>query len=274
MCIIFLYVDAKCKNSKYKVILAANRDEHHDRPSKAADFHTTSKDVLCGIDVKPGVEGGTWLGVSRFGKFGYLTNILKPRLEPDKQPRGNIVKKYLESSISPSQYIKNNLIGVNFRPFNFVGGQVFQNGNMDICFYGTEDDKMLKLDDGVHGVACTSLHSKWRKRLHGLGLFSSVANEVNEQPTNSLIANLFDNVLSDATCLYPDELVHNQCEGQLDEEFLRHYCSVKVEGLPAYGTVAHTVMLIDHNNHVDFVEKSYRNGAWTTKQHNFNLKLS
>lgn len=273
MCIIFLHVDSQCKKSKFKVILAANRDEFFNRPSLPADFHG-NKDLLCGIDDQPGVQGGTWLGVNRFGKFSFLTNILKPKVNPDQEARGTIVKKYLELSTSPKEYIENHLAGVNFRPFNFVGGAVLPNNDLDICFYGTDDIKTEKLKDGFHVVTCTSLHKKWNKSEHGLDLFSKTVSEVTEMSDEVLIESLLDNVLSDTICLYPDEEINNQSKGKFSDDFLKLYCSVNVES-QRYGTVAHTVILIDENNHVYFVEKSRQSdNVWTTKKHRFDMHLN
>ena len=75
MCIVFLY-QSNDDTSAYKLILAANREEYFSRPSKQADFLADAPKVVCGVDLRKGVEGGSWLGVSKSGKFAAMTNVL------------------------------------------------------------------------------------------------------------------------------------------------------------------------------------------------------
>ncbi|KAM5263931.1 transport and Golgi organization protein 2 homolog isoform 2-T2 [Ctenodactylus gundi] len=89
MCIIFFKFDPRpVSKNAYRLILAANRDEFYHRPSKLADFWGNNNEVLSGLDMEEGREGGTWLGISTRGKLGALTNYLQPRLDPDARGRG------------------------------------------------------------------------------------------------------------------------------------------------------------------------------------------
>ena len=51
--------------------LAANRDEYFARASTPLDWWADAPHVLAGRDL---VGGGTWLGISRDGRFAALTN--------------------------------------------------------------------------------------------------------------------------------------------------------------------------------------------------------
>jgi len=72
MCLILFAYNT---HPSYRLILAANRDEFYDRPSTPADFWGKHPQVLAGIDLK---EKGTWLGVTREGKFAAITNYRDP----------------------------------------------------------------------------------------------------------------------------------------------------------------------------------------------------
>ena len=63
----------------FPVIVAANRDEHYDRPSAAPHLWSTKPSVLAGKDL---LAGGTWLGIN---EHGLLAGILNRRSngEPD-----------------------------------------------------------------------------------------------------------------------------------------------------------------------------------------------
>uniref|UniRef100_A0A2K6Q0N4 Transport and golgi organization 2 homolog n=1 Tax=Rhinopithecus roxellana TaxID=61622 RepID=A0A2K6Q0N4_RHIRO len=87
MCIIFFKFDPRpVSKNAYRLILAANRDEFYSRPSKLADFWGNNNEILSGLDMEEGKEGGTWLGISTRGKLAALTNYLQPQL--DRQARG------------------------------------------------------------------------------------------------------------------------------------------------------------------------------------------
>ena len=57
----------------YPVLVAANRDEHYDRPSLPPYLWSTKPKILAGKDL---LAGGTWLGVN---EFGLLVGILNRR---------------------------------------------------------------------------------------------------------------------------------------------------------------------------------------------------
>ena len=62
----------------YPMIVAANRDEHYDRPSAPPDLWSTGPKIFAGKDL---LAGGTWLGVN---EHGLLVGILNRR--SDSQP--------------------------------------------------------------------------------------------------------------------------------------------------------------------------------------------
>ncbi|KZS98267.1 DUF833-domain-containing protein [Sistotremastrum niveocremeum HHB9708] len=85
----------------YALVLAANRDEHLDRPTVPAQFHnfgehnegseTEIGHILSGVDTR---AGGTWFGVNRSGDVGLLTNITEtPRKWTSS--RGHLVSRFL-----------------------------------------------------------------------------------------------------------------------------------------------------------------------------------
>ncbi|XP_006890516.1 PREDICTED: transport and Golgi organization protein 2 homolog isoform X2 [Elephantulus edwardii] len=113
MCIIFFKFDPRpVSKNAYRLILAANRDEFYHRPSKLADFWGNNNEILSGLDMEEGKEGGSWLGMSTRGKLAALTNYLQPRLDKDTRGRG-------------TYGLSNALLDTPWRKLSF-GKQLFQ----------------------------------------------------------------------------------------------------------------------------------------------------
>ena len=85
-----------------QLLLAANRDEHFERPTQAMHWWPQAN-VLAGRDLK---ADGAWLGVTRRGSFALITNIRNPALRKAAAPsRGEIVRRYLEETQSAGEFV-------------------------------------------------------------------------------------------------------------------------------------------------------------------------
>jgi uncharacterized protein with NRDE domain len=96
MCLIVL---AHQTSEHFPLVLAANRDEDYDRPSLAADFWPDAPNVLGGRD---GLAGGSWLAVTREGRFAAVTNLRGAA--PASRSRGRLVSDFVTSSADPVSY--------------------------------------------------------------------------------------------------------------------------------------------------------------------------
>lgn len=277
MCIIFLHCDQSSRFGKYKLVIAANRDESFSRRAKQADFLANDSNVLCGIDLQDKING-TWLGVTKKGKFGFVTNYLTlSTIEPGAS-RGSVVKNFLSSSYTPNEYNNSVLKNEFLRPFNFIGGQVFVNeSKIDMSYYSNFDDSSpFDLLKDCYVLTNTSLNSHWNKAKHGTEVFKSILKTSAINP-NDLTEILMTKLLSDKTSLYPDRLIESQCNSKFDIAKMKSYCSVMVGGLPDYGTRAQTVVLVDDNNHMYFTERSLvvddqQSLLWNTCSYDFPIE--
>lgn len=98
MCLIALAWQA---HPDYPLIVAANRDEFHHRPAAAARFWPEAPAVLAGRDL---AAGGTWLGITRRGRFAALTNVREPGAAQGSRSRGLLVSAFLQGGDSPQTY--------------------------------------------------------------------------------------------------------------------------------------------------------------------------
>ena len=97
MCLILV---AWRKYSDYPLVVAANRDEFHARPSDRAGFWRDQPQILAGRDLE---AKGTWLGVSRSGRFAAVTNYRGGRDPEAKESRGSLVTRFLLGAATESR---------------------------------------------------------------------------------------------------------------------------------------------------------------------------
>ena len=96
MCLLVLAWQA---HPRYRLVVAANRDEFHERPAAAMARWPPPEDLIAGRDLR---AQGTWLGINRERRFGVVTNfreLQSPR--PGAPSRGNLIPQYLGPAGSP-----------------------------------------------------------------------------------------------------------------------------------------------------------------------------
>jgi uncharacterized protein with NRDE domain len=87
----------------HPLVVAANRDEFHARPAAPAAFWEDQPGILAGRDLE---AHGTWMGVSRGGKFAAVTNFRGAREPRAAESRGALVTRFLHNGDSAASYIK------------------------------------------------------------------------------------------------------------------------------------------------------------------------
>ena len=73
MCCAFFWLNA---HPQLLLLLAFNRDEYLDRPTAALHAWEGDPVIVASRDL---VNGGTWLGLSRTGRFAFVTNFREVR---------------------------------------------------------------------------------------------------------------------------------------------------------------------------------------------------
>jgi uncharacterized protein with NRDE domain len=88
----------------YPLVLAANRDEFLSRPALPAHWWEDAPELLAGRDLE---AGGTWMGLSRAGRFAALTNYRDPSRHIAGAPsRGALVREALEDAAPPARTLE------------------------------------------------------------------------------------------------------------------------------------------------------------------------
>ena len=154
MCLILL---AWRVHPEFPCVLAANRDEFHDRATAPADWWSDEAGILAGRDL---YAGGTWLGVTRRGRFAALTNFRDGGARRATAPsRGMLVSELLESGRSvPESLSYLESAGPEYNPFNIL----ISDGRR-VGIYESVLGEGRELGPGVFGLSNHLLDTPWPK---------------------------------------------------------------------------------------------------------------
>lgn len=175
MCLLVL---AWKHHPRYRLILAGNRDEFHDRPAAPLNWWQDDQRILGGRDLK---AGGTWLGVARSGRFGVVTNYRDLQAPVENAPsRGQLVPRFLTGATSPKEFL-DDLRGAapRYSGFNLLVG-----GARALYYFSNRGGNApTALAPGVYGLSNHLLDTPWpkltrtRKRFEALLKQSEIAPE-------------------------------------------------------------------------------------------------
>ena len=244
MCLIAL---AYKVHPAYPLIVAANRDEFLDRRATAAEFWPDAPHVLAGKDLK---AGGTWMGVTRSGRFAALTNYRDlRRARIDGPSRGQLVLKALEGGLD----------GIDTRGyegFNLVHGTVEA-----LRYCNNIDGADQELAPGVHGLSNAVLDTPWPKVACAKTRLQQWI-DAGTAATEPLFELLLDDTQAVDDAL-PDTGVGLEWERALSSILIR------TEG---YGTRCSTVVTVDREGRVNLEERSLQEP--TVVRHAFTIEGS
>ena len=245
MCLILFALNP---DPDYRLVIAANRDESHDRASLPATFWDQHPYLLAGRDLR---AGGTWLGITRSGRFAAVTNFreTEPNLTADRS-RGDLPLEYLLAKATPEEYLQ----GLTkrhdqFRGFNLLVGEL---DKVRLCYYSNQEGRLHRLPGGTYGLSNQFLNCDWSKVRLG----------------RERLQQLVKRSICPEMLL---ELLQSKGEDAL-EGTSSHTSSLFISG-QHYGTVASTVLLVDRAGLVQFVERRYSNLGTVTEETSFSFRI-
>lgn len=238
MCIILVAYKA---HPKYKLVLAANRDEYFARPTARAGFWEDTPDILAGRDLE---RGGTWLGVTREGRFAAVTNFRDPSTINEGAPsRGFLVSDFLRSSQSPADYLAMRASrSEGHNGFNLIVGD-----SGGLYYHSNKAEGIHSLSPGVYGLSNHLLDTPWPKIAKGKQALSEIVQEGAEITPEKIFDILADGAQA-ADTLLPHTGISLEYERALSPIFI---------ATPVYGTRSSNVLLIEEDERITFVERTF-----------------
>ncbi len=251
MCLAIVALDA---HPRYRVVIAANRDEFHARP--AAPAHWWTSGILAGQDV---IGGGAWFGVTRSGRWALVTNYREgiPR-DPDAPSRGKLVTGALLDPSPPllcAAAIARD--GARYHGFSLLVGDVtppvkneprrsIPDDRSTAAYVSNRASGAIALPGGIHGLSNHLLETPWPKLVRSKARLAD-ALDGQALDTAAAFALLADREPADDATL-PVTGVSRERERMLSSTFIVS---------PDYGTRCSTVFALARNGSANFLERSF-----------------
>jgi len=242
MCLILIACGA---HPDFPLVIAANRDEYYLRPTARAGYWADHGHILAGRDLEC---MGTWLGVTRAGRFAALTNFRDPReRKTDAPSRGNLVGDFLLSGLDPRRYLDEiKSAAQRYNGFNLLAGDA----NGVFCF-SSYDSTLQELSPGIHGLSNHLLNTPWPKVVRGKQrLLQALA----DGPDAEALLDLLQDREPASGNELPDTGVGAELERVLSPAMIVS---------PQYGTRASTALLFGSDGCVSFTERTILPGGGT-----------
>jgi uncharacterized protein with NRDE domain len=138
----------------FPLVLAANRDEFHARPSAAAAPWAEDPRVLGGRDLE---AGGGWLALRNDGRFAAVTNVREPGAAKGARSRGHLVQDFLLGEEAPGAFAQG-IDGSAYSGFNLLLGQ-----GGELWYRSNRDSAARRLEPGIYGLSNHLLDTPWPK---------------------------------------------------------------------------------------------------------------
>jgi uncharacterized protein with NRDE domain len=240
MCVIYF---AFGQRADLPQILIANRDEFYERPTAAAAWWDDNPSIFAGRDL---VSGGTWLGVTKSGRFAAVTNYRDPNAPMGNRSRGLLVSDFLRSGKTASEYVAEvSQIADEYSGFNLIAGEI-DGYRKEVSYFSNHENIIRKLDPGVYGLSNHLLDTPWPKVSRGMQRFRSLIDDPNTS-SDDYFDLLADRTLAEDNEL-PDTGIGYEKEKALSAIFIE---------TPIYGTRCSTVLAIDAHGMPEMDERVF-----------------
>lgn len=237
--------------SSAPLIVTSNRDEFYPRPTLPMHWWQDAP-ILAGKDLD---AGGTWLGLSRSGRFAAVTNYRYVNeqgvMESKPLSRGHLVSDFLCSELSAADWAEN--IGptaAEYGGFNLL----LYDGDQLVYLNNYEAKPPLRLQPGVYALSNNCLDSPWPKVDHAREQLEELVNLNASAIDDSYLDRLMATLSLQKT--YAPELLPNTGVPAVWETLLSSPFIVA----DGYGTRASTAIVLSASGHISVAEQTYEAG--------------
>jgi uncharacterized protein with NRDE domain len=231
----------------YRLVVAANRDEFYERATSAAHWWADHPDVFAGVDER---AGGTWMGVTRDGRFAALTNVRRAEDDEgrDGRPsRGELVSGFLTGAATAAEYAAS-VDASRFNGFNLLVADA------DALWWCGTQGPASPLDAGVYGLANASLDTPWPRTV---SLTATMRAALQHEPIDR---DALWTGLADRTVPADDDLPHSDLPAERRRQL--GSCLIVTDD---YGTRSSSIVTVDHDGTTTMTERTLDGDGLTTQ---------
>ena len=241
MCLLVIAWQA---HPRYRLIVAANRDEYHERPAAPLGRWPEPPHILAGRDLR---AAGTWLGLDPSRRFGVVTNFRElQQARPAAPSRGGLIPRYLAGAADAAGF------------FGALEGAADQYSGFNLLladahalWYGSNRAQPFarRLPPGVYGLSNELLDTPWPKLVRVKQRFEAwlAAPSGTAAGLFALLADRTQALASDAPPPAPGGLPR-EWERILSAPFVVH---------PSYGTRCSTVLMLEPDGAGTLAERRF-----------------
>lgn len=239
MCLLVL---AWQSHPRYRLIVAANRDEFHERPAAPMAWWQDDPRIVAGRDLR---GSGTWMGASRAGRFAVVTNYRELERAPADAPsRGDLVAGYLRADASS---IGDYLDVLRVHAARYAGFNLLLGDGARLWYLSNRGSAgPRELEAGVYGLSNHTLDSPWPKLVRSRERLAELLARDRVEP-QTMFALLADRTPADLDET-PDTGLPPDWERALSSPFVVH---------ERYGTRCSTVLLVGHDGETTLCERRF-----------------
>jgi uncharacterized protein with NRDE domain len=228
-----LLVLAWQSHPRYRLVVAANRDEFHDRPTAPLAPWADAPNLIAGRDLR---ARGTWLAVDRERRLGVVTNYRELQRPRSTAPsRGGLIPRFLSGARPAGDFIAElETDAPGYSGFNLLLAAA------DGLWYASNRAEPFgrPLPPGIHGLANQALDAPSPKLLRVRRRFEAALAQDGELAAAELFAMLEDRDRAGADEPLPSTGLSSEWEHALSAPFVVH---------PQYGTRCSTALLLEHS---------------------------
>lgn len=238
----------------YPLILIGNRDEFYARPAQAINYWHDAPCILAGRDEQ---EGGTWLGVTKDGRWAALTNYREPNAPKGLLSRGHLVAEFLKADSEPLVYAQQ----IFSQKEQYSGFNLLIGNREQVSVVSNRGTEPQLLNKGIYGLSNQLLDSPWPKTQRLKAGLSQLMQQDDFDLQQALL--LLQDQTQPLDEQLPDTGVGLVWERLLATAFIKS---------PVYGTRASSILLLGKNN-IQLTEQTWVNGEkGELKQLGFSIK--
>ena len=228
----------------YPLVVAANRDEFHARPTAPSRVWEQHPELLAGQDLE---QGGTWMGVTRSGRFAAITNYRDPdRTAPAPRSRGELPLDFLLGGASPGECMAE----IAASAADYAGFNLLLGDGRELWYMSNSESRANPgarcLSPGIYGLSNAALDTPWSKVERSKASLR-LAMEQGSLDETALFDILGDRRKGPAAEAETDRLPFASA----------HALTAPFVTLPGYGTRSSSIVIRDADANWKFVERRF-----------------